>query len=146
MMIASDLVGVYRQVGEDSVATDGTVTPGIARRSQIMYTADGYMSVVSAPADRKPVTESDSRVDLDGAAPDGRAEAASSVVAYAGRYELRDGSVFHHIEMALNPNRIGGTVSRRARLKGPDLILSTEPDAQGNVRRIHWRRVEAMKD
>ena len=140
-MRKEDIVGVYRQTGEEAVSADGTVTAGEARNSQIMYSADGYMSVLSAPAVRKPFAESESRVDLNGASPEQRAEAASDIVCYAGRYELTDDAVIHHVEMALNPNLIGQAVVRRTHLEGRDLTLSSVPDAKGNYRRILWRRV-----
>ena len=38
---------------------------------------------------------------------------------YAGHYELKDGEVHHHIEMALNPNLVGQTLIRRVHFDGP---------------------------
>jgi hypothetical protein len=143
-MTADDLVGVYRQVGEDIVSGAGALTYGEPRLSQIVYTADGYVTVVSTPDGRARVSETAPRVDLNGATPDERAAAADNVVCYAGRFAVKDGSVFHRIEMALNPNAVGTTVQRRVLIEGPDLTLSTEPDAQGGFRRIRWRRVEAL--
>src|SRR5688572_23613451 len=65
-MRKEDIVGVYRQTGEEAVSADGAVTAGEAKNSQIMYSADGYMSVLSGPAVRKPFAENESRVDLNG--------------------------------------------------------------------------------
>jgi hypothetical protein len=45
--------------------------------------------------------------------------------------------------MALSPNLIGQTMIRRVEFNGADLTLSARPDAQGQVRRILWRRVDA---
>jgi hypothetical protein len=140
-MRKEDIVGVYRQTGEEAVSADGTVTAGEAKNSQIMYSADGYMSVLSGPAVRKPFAERESRVDLNGASPEQRAEVSKDIVCYAGRYELTDDAVIHHVEMALNPNLIGQAVVRRTHLAGRDLTLSSVPDANGNYRRILWRRV-----
>jgi hypothetical protein len=139
-MTKHDIVGVYRQIGEETVKSDGTVSSGAPRSSQIMYTPDGYMAVVSGPSDRKRVSGGDSSMNLDGTTPKERAEAARGMVCYAGRYELRDGAVHHHVEMALNPNMVGQTVVRRVHLAGADLTLSSLPDAEGTVRRILWRR------
>jgi hypothetical protein len=116
-MTRDDLVGVYRQIGEDIVSHDGTITDGGPRASQIVYTADGYVTVVSTRADRRRPAEPAPRVDLNGLSEAERAAAAADVVAYAGRYELRDGSVFHHIEMALNPGAVGAH-----RRSGPDAV------------------------
>lgn len=140
----ADLVGVWRVLGEETVLEDGTVKPGVPRTAQIMYSADGYMGVVSAPNGRKPVSEPVSRMDLDGASASERAEAAAGCVAYAGRFEVKGDTVHHHIDTALNPNLVGQTRSRRIELKGDDLTLTTLPDADGNYGRIRWRRVARM--
>ncbi len=142
-MTADDLVGVYRQLGEDFVDASGAVTQGEPRLSQIMYSTDGYVSVVSTPAGRPRISETASRVDLSAATAEDRAAAASHVICYAGRFEVKDGKVFHRIEMSLNPNAAGTTLVRRIHIDGPDLTLSTEPDANGGYRRIRWRRVAA---
>jgi hypothetical protein len=81
--------------------------------------------------------------DLNAATPQERAEAAKGMVCYAGHYELRDGVLHHHVEMALNPNAVGQTIIRRVHLDGPNLTLSSVPDAKGNYRRIRWRKVAA---
>ena len=63
------------------------------------------------------------------------------MVCYAGRYELKDGVLHHHVEMALNPNAVGQTIIRRPELNGTDLTLSSLPAKDGSYRRIRWRRV-----
>jgi hypothetical protein len=136
-----DIVGVYRQIGEETVKADGTAVSGGARNSQIMYSPDGYMAVISGPADRNRVAGADGAPNLDGATEKDRAEAARGMVCYAGRYELKDDEVHHLVDMALNPNVVGRAIVRRVHLAGADLTLSTLPDAQGTVRRILWRRV-----
>jgi hypothetical protein len=140
-MTRDDLAGVYRGLGEETVGKDGTVISGSTRNSQIVYTPDGYMSVVSTFADRKPIPGAESRMDLNGLDAGTRAETAANVVAYAGRYEVKDGSVYHHIEMALNPSLVGQTRSRRIHIDGDDLTLTSVPDADGAFARIRWRRV-----
>ena len=144
MLKREDIVGVYRQLGEDAVNAAGEITyTNNERSSQIMYSPDGYVGVISAPANRKKVSGSDNRTDLNGATVEERAQAASGLTCYAGHYQLKDGAVHHHIEMALNPNLIGQTLVRRVHLDGADLTLSSVPDKDGNYRRIRWRRVGA---
>ena len=141
-MTRDDIVGVYRQLGEDAVNAAGEITySNDQRSSQIMYSPDGYVGVLSGPANRNKVSGSDRRTDLNGATVEERAAAAADLTCYAGHYEVKDGSVLHHIEMALNPNLIGQTLVRRVHIDGPDLTLSSEPDQDGNYRRIKWRRV-----
>jgi hypothetical protein len=68
-------------------------------------------------------------------------EVVRDLICYAGRFVLRDGVVEHHVEMALNPNLVGGVVIRRLDMRGSDLTLSSVPDKDGSYRRIRWRRV-----
>ena len=141
-MKREDIVGVYRQIGEEVVDAAGKLIHSDSNRSsQIMYSADGYVGVVSTPSGRKLLANSGGRTDLGGATPDELKEATRSVTCYAGHYELKGGEVHHHVEMALSPNLVGGTLIRRVHIDGPNLTLSARPDAQGQVRRILWRRV-----
>ena len=142
MLKREDMVGVYRGRGDEVVDAAGKIIHSASSsNSQIMYTADGYIGVVSTPSGRKPLANAGGRTDLGGATPEELAEATRSVTCYAGRYELKDGEVHHHVEMALSPNLIGRTLIRRVHFDGPNLTLSARPDAQGNVRKILWRRV-----
>jgi hypothetical protein len=140
-MTKDDIVGVYRGVSEETVRKDGTVESGSARNSQIMYSPDGYMGVVSTRADRDAVGDPSGPMDLNKLSPADRANTAANVVAYAGRYEVKDGSVYHHIEMALNPALVGQTRSRVIHLEGDNLTLTTVPGPDGSFGRIKWRRV-----
>ena len=141
-MKREDIVGVYRQIGEEVADASGKVIHSDSNRSsQIMYSADGYVGVVSTPGGRKQTSSPAGRTDLGGATPEELVEATRTVTCYAGHYELKDGEVHHHVEMALNPNLVGGTLIRRVHIDGPNLTLSARPDAQGQVRRILWRRV-----
>lgn len=141
-MKREDIVGVYRQIGEEIVDATGKVIHSDKNRSsQIMYSPDGYIGVVSTPLGRKKPPGAAGRTDLTGATPEELAEATRSVTCYAGHYELKGDEVYHRVEMALNPNLVGQTMVRRVEMNGADLTLSARPDAQGQVRRILWRRV-----
>ena len=145
-MKREEMVGVYRQTGEEVVDKNGTVIHSDSNRSsQIMYSADGYVGVVSTPAGRKKLSAPPGRTDLGGATPEELAEATRAVTCYAGHYELKGDVVHHHVEMALNPNLIGQTMVRRVQIDGADLTLSAMPDAQGRTRRIRWRKVSAKQ-
>ena len=142
MVTKADMVGVYRQTGEEVIDAQGKlIRADNNRSSQIMYSPDGYIGVVSTPAERSKTSAPAGRTDLSGVTPDELADATRGVTCYAGRYEVKDGEVHHHVEMALNPNMIGQTMIRRVDFDGPNLTLSARPDAQGQVRRIKWRRV-----
>jgi hypothetical protein len=142
MMKREDLVGVYRQLGEEVVDAAGKVIHSDRNRSsQIMYSADGYVGVVSTPSGRKKLANAGGRTDLSAATPDELVEVTRGVTCYAGHFELKGDEVHHHVEMALSPNLVGQTMIRRVQIDGGDLTLSALPDAEGRVRRILWRRV-----
>ena len=144
MLKDKDLVGVYRQIGEELVDAAGKLIHSDSNRSsQIMYSADGYVGVVSTPAGRQLLANSGGRTDLGGATVEELREVTRSVTCYAGHYEIKGDEVHHHVEMALSPNLVGQTMIRRVELNGADLTLSARPDPQGQVRRILWRRVGA---
>ena len=71
-----------------------------------------------------------------------RATAFGEDFAYAGRYEVRDATVFHSIEVATNPALIGVTSTRHIKLDGDRLTLSGPDFAAGTGRtqKIVWRR------
>lgn len=63
-------------------------------------------------------------------------------LAYAGRYEVRDGAVHHAIEVATDADLVGITTTRHIRreddvltLSGPDFRTGT-----GRSQKIVWRR------
>lgn len=142
MLKKSDMVGVYRQTGEEVVDVAGKLIHSDNNRSsQIMYSADGYVGVVSTPNGRKKLANGGGRTDLAGATSEELVEATRAVTCYAGHYDVQGDEVHHHVEMALSPNLVGQTMIRRVQFSGDDLALVARPDAQGNVRRILWRRV-----
>jgi hypothetical protein len=66
MVTKQDMVGVYRQTGEEVVDASGKVIHSDSNRSsQIMYSADGYVGVVSTPNGRKKLANAGGR-DADG--------------------------------------------------------------------------------
>jgi len=69
-------------------------------------------------------------------------EPAASL-AYAGRYDVRDGAVYHSIEIATDPTLVGITTTRHIAREGDVLTLSG-PDFQagtGRSQKIVWRRL-----
>ena len=66
----------------------------------------------------------------------------SECFAYAGRYELTEGTVFHIIELSTDPSLVGFRSTRHIRLEGDRLTLSG-PDFRPGTKRtqqIVWRR------
>jgi len=107
----------------------------------ITYTADGRMSVVITAEARKPLSVND-RI----AAPaEERAEAFSTVIAYAGRYTFTGDKVVHHVEVSWMPNQVGTDLVRSVKLEGDRLILRTTPTQQGGVQittDLVWERLK----
>jgi hypothetical protein len=66
----------------------------------------------------------------------------SECFAYAGRYEIADGTVFHSIELSTDSTLVGVRSTRHIALDGDRLTLSG-PDftpATKRLQRIVWRR------
>jgi hypothetical protein len=123
-MKMEDLVGTYIGRGRDYLAADGTVSraPGPDHPAWLVYTREGLVIVISTP---------------DGS--------GAEAVAYAGPYELREGKLMHHSEVAVSPAWVGRSNVRIPTLEGRRLTLSTEADARGGVQRIYWERVEKVE-
>jgi hypothetical protein len=106
----------------------------------ITYTADGRMSVLEVYDNRKPLS-----ADREAAPVEERAEAFSSMVAYAGSYTFTGEKVVHHIEVAAapGPNR---DQTRYVTIQDANHIsLRTPPVMRNGVAEIHemfWERVK----
>ena len=64
-------------------------------------------------------------------------------LAYAGRYDVRGGAVYHSIEIATDPTLVGLTTTRHVAREGDVLTLSG-PDFRagtGRSQKIVWRRL-----
>jgi hypothetical protein len=119
---AKDLLGTWRLESWSLVYDDGRPSEyplGSDARGIILYTADGHVSATIM-----------------------RTSGSAESFAYAGRYEVRDGAVFHSIEVATNPALVGVTSTRYIALDGDRLTLSG-PDfsaGSGRTQKIAWRR------
>ena len=133
---ARDLVGAWRLESWALIYEDGRPPEyplGSDAKGFIMYTADGHVSAMLARSGRPAVAPADAG---------DKARAYDESFGYAGRYEVRDGAVFHSIEVSTNPALVGFTSTRRIALEGDRLTL-TGPDFLPNVpryQRIIWRR------
>ena len=131
-----DLLGAWTLERWSLVYEDGRPPEyplGPDARGLIMYTADGHVAAALMRADRAAaVPESDAA----------RAAAYADSFAYAGRFEVRDGTVFHTIEIANNPALVGFRSTRHIQLDGECLTLSGPDFTPGAVRsqQIVWRR------
>lgn len=138
---AQDVIGAWRLQSWALIYDDGRPDEyplGTDAEGMIMYTPGGEVSALLTRKNRAR------------AAPASAAEKArefDDAFAYAGRYEVRDGSVFHSIELATNPAIIGVTTSRQITLDGDRLSLVGGDFSAGTGRRhvIEWRRGKARE-
>ncbi len=119
---AADLVGGWRLESWSLEYADGRSPEfplGTDARGLMLYTPDGQVSATLM-----------------------RAGAPPASFAYAGRYEVRDGAVYHSIEVSSDPALVGVTSTRRMACDGDRLVLSG-PDfhaGTGRHQKIVWRR------
>ncbi|SRR6056297_384504 len=108
----------------------------------LMYTPEGWMSVSINHRERERLPDDVSF----GRIPEAlKAAAFSASFHYAGRYEVRDGSVTHAVTHSLNPNLPGTEQLRHVELDGQTLVLSGK-DEVGGITRFHalvWHKLPA---
>jgi Lipocalin-like domain len=133
---AADLIGAWRLESWSVIYDDGRPVEfplGPDAVGIIMYTASGEVSATIMRTGRsRAAPAKDTEM----------AKAFSDSFAYAGRYEVRNGTAYHSIEIATNPALIGLTSTRHIKLEGNRLILSG-PDFSAGSRRtqqIVWQR------
>lgn len=107
----------------------------------LVYTASCRVSVQFMRVGRKPWKREEAPTDAE------RADACRGYGAYAGRFEVDEaaGTVRHHVEMALIPNRVGTTLTRFFSFEGDRLTLSPPSFRRDGIevrRSLVWRRME----
>ncbi len=86
---------------------------------QLIYAQDGSMSVL--------ITKVKSPAQL------------SDIIAYSGTFTVEDDKVMHHVKISPYPDRTKQSGVRLVSFVGEDLVLATEPDAEGRYE-IIWRK------
>lgn len=140
------VVGVWRLVSYTAQDEEsGTVIKpfGDSPKGVLHYTAGGRMSALLTAGDRKRFTAGN-RIN---APADERAEAFATSSAYAGTYTLEGDRVTHHVEVATNPDWVGGDQLRFPRIEGNRLVITTpplptRPDGKLRVSTLTWERQE----
>ncbi len=138
------LVGTWRLVSVVSKTDKGDVNKtvyGEHPQGIIAYGADGRMMVIITEDGRKPLSVND-RV----SAPiEERAQAFSTMNAYAGTYTLSGDKVVHHVEISAIPNWVNTDQSRTVKIQGDRLTVTTPPLARGGAMQtleLTWERVK----
>jgi len=141
-MASNPFVGTWRLISwEDETEAGEKRSPfGPNPNGYIMYSADGYMSVVLCFADRARFAADDPF----GGTPAEEVSAYESYSSYCGRYEVQADRVIHHVELSWFPNWHGIDQIRFYRFDGNRLILTTPQmliNGQKRVSRLVWERV-----
>ena len=140
--MAGSVVGTWRLKGWETHTADGRVAYPLGRDAvgYLIYTAGGHMAVAMMRANRPAFAGGD----LLGGTLAEQATAAAGYVTYCGRYEIRNETVIHHVELSLFPNWVGTDQVRFAEVEGDQLTITTGPLAIGGetVNRLVWERVE----
>ncbi|MDT0705636.1 lipocalin-like domain-containing protein [Staphylococcus haemolyticus] len=137
--LKEQLIGTWKLVRYQDEDKDGNIFFPLGKDATgfIMYNPDGYMSAQLMQQGRK-VYESG---DLHTGTKDEMAEAAHGYVAYSGRFELdeENSTVYHTMEVSMNPTWLGDTQPRLFELEGDTLSI-----VNGNVpnQKLVWQRVK----
>jgi hypothetical protein len=140
------VVGVWKLVSYTAVdaETGAVIQPfGDAPKGFIFYTAGGRMTALLTAGNRKRFSAGN-RIN---APVEERAEAFATSSSYAGTYTLEGDRVTHHVEVATNPDWVGGDQLRFPRIDGNRLIITTpplptRPDGKLRVSTLIWERAE----
>lgn len=140
-MELADLVGTWRLLSYESWDEAGAQSYpyGPDAVGYIVYSADGYVSVVISAAERRRYVDGD----ILGGTVDERAEATATYRSYVARYELLGDRLIHRFLLSLYPNRVGRSEERVIEYDGHRLILSTPPILSRGLlqrSRLVWER------
>jgi hypothetical protein len=116
-----DFYGAWKLVSIETRQEDGKLFRRGQRTGYILYTDNGYVSVAFMKEDRPKFISGDIR----GGTTEEKIAAVEGYVSYCGRYEVKEETVVHHIEVSLFPNWIGMKQERTYLFEGDRLTLST---------------------
>jgi lipocalin-like protein len=140
---AEALVGVWRLEEIRDRTPDGRTGDhpdfGPSPDGFLVYTSRGHVCVQFMARNRPTWPREDDPTQED------RATAAAGYGAYAGRFDVDEAKslVHHYVEVALIPNRVGTTLTRRFSLSGDRLTLAPLAARRKGIeidRVLVWRR------
>jgi hypothetical protein len=142
MLTKEQFVGSWKLVSWENRLPDGGVRHpfGADARGYLFYLENGRMATEIMTAGRPP----QSSEDLFAGTTDENAQMMRTFLAYCGRYEVRDDTVIHHIEVGSFPNWVGKGHVRSAWFEGRDRLILSLPMPIGGVDQtayFTWQRV-----
>lgn len=136
--LKNKILGTWKLLSYHRLDEDGEkVYPlGTDPSGFLMYTEDGYMSAQLMKQNRPDYTLEG----LHNGTREEMAEAAHGYHAYAGKYEIdeEDGSVYHHNEVSLIPNRLGDIQDRQIEFQGDKITITSRTSST----HIVWKKAE----
>jgi hypothetical protein len=136
------LLGTWRLVSTETRSVSGRVWQDLSDDGYLLYTTDGYMSVVLTAGPRARFGADNFR---SGSAEE-KIRAFDSYFTYGGRYSVEADIVTHHIEFSLFPNWVGTDQIRRFVLSsesGTLTLSNVNPlviQGEEAYTRLTWRR------
>ena len=134
--------GTWRLQSWENRDEAGAVSHPVGRAplGLLHYATDGYMFVQIMRGERAALSTGA----LFGGGAAERAEAFSGHVAYAGRWEVRGGTMIHRLEVCSVPNWAGSEQHRTFEFPDPDRLQLSAPMEFGGhtvMARVTWARV-----
>jgi hypothetical protein len=141
-MTQNQFIGTWKLISAEVRSEDGQIAYPYGQNATgyIMYNPDGYMSVAIMKANRANFSSQD----ITGGTTEEKASAAETYVSYAGKYEIRENTVIHHLDVSLFPNWINTDQERFFKFEGNRLTLSTGPFlilGKHQTAHLIWERV-----
>ncbi|WP_237143697.1 lipocalin-like domain-containing protein [Phyllobacterium zundukense] len=138
------LIGTWRLVSSTRTILDtGEVVNSYGGRPNgwINYGGDGRMMVVVAHDGRPKLADPLSLTDVEQAA------LFKTFFAYAGTYDLEEGSIVHYIDTSWNETWSGTQMKRNLVLSGQQVVYTTEPfafsgDGRESVVTLVWEKYD----
>lgn len=141
-MSEQGMTGRWQIVAWEQVYDDGRRTYPMGQEVEgfIQYDSDGRMMCMLCRCDRRNFTSGGQW----NASEQEKAEAYSSMLAYAGTYTYSGDTVSHHVELSAFPNWKGGTQKRRIEMMDAgQLVLAArleEGTSEARTARLVWKR------
>ena len=138
---SESVIGCWELVNWESRTSDGEVAHPVGPDpdGRLIYTRDGFVSVLVAGGSRPSFGSADPRGGDDAQI----VSAFRSFIAYSGRYRMDGDSIVHDVDLSLYPDWVGMEQRRLLSLEGDELTLSTPPveiDGAAVTSTITWRR------
>lgn len=120
--------GTWKLESFEIEETSGNVRPwGTGTHGLLIYSATGHMSVsINRNVENKSDVPAQNIYD--------------SILFYSGTFKVDGKTITHQVTQASNPQRIGKTMLRFAKLDGDLLTLSSPQESFGTAH-LKWRRV-----